>query len=45
MFMFVNIASDNAWRPNTSCLLYMASPGVMVGRVAPLMFAAGGAFL
>ena len=22
MFMFVNIASDNAWRPNTSCLLY-----------------------
>ena len=20
--MFVNIASDNAWRPNTSCLLY-----------------------
>ena len=23
MFMFVNIASDNAWRPNTSCLLYI----------------------
>ena len=23
MFMFVNIASDNAWRPNKSCLLYL----------------------